>query len=59
MKLTKEDFMKLRKERLAELLVEAQDQVRIETIQVPSIQTEPFIKPWDVTWQTLSSETNN
>lgn len=47
MKLTKEDFMRLPKERLAELLVEAQDQVRIETITVPTPVpnfTEP--EPW-------------
>lgn len=47
MKLTKEDFMRLPKERLAELLVEMQDQVRIETITVPApvpntIEPEPW-----------------
>lgn len=41
--------MRLPKERLAELLVEMQDQVRIETIEVPipSPSPSPYI-PWTV-----------
>ena len=36
MKLTKEDYMRLPKERLAELLVEMQNESKVEVVPVPS-----------------------
>lgn len=54
MKLTKEDFMRLPKERLAELLVELQD-ARVEPIIVPN--TTPYVpsypRPW---WEEIRYE---
>ena len=44
MKLTKEDYMRLPKERLAELLAEMDD-VKIEPIVIPSQPTTPY-EPW-------------
>ena len=41
MKLTKEDYMKLPKERLAELLVEMQE-AKIDTLTIPVMPTTPF-----------------
>lgn len=45
MKLTKEDYMRLPKERLAELLVEM-DSHPIEPIVIPQQPTSPSIDPW-------------
>lgn len=54
MKLTKEDFMRLPKERLAELLVELQD-MRVEPVVVPN--TTPYVpaypRPW---WEQVTYE---
>lgn len=48
MKLTKEDFMRLPKERLAELLAEAQDAPpRIEYVPVVQPNTTPFVNPYE------------
>ena len=70
MKLTKEDFMKLPKERLAELLVEMQEVPTITTPEQPiSIPAPPSISPYDpyrpwqpwpiITWATTNdTETN-
>ena len=45
MKLTKEDYMRLPKERLAELLVELQNETaKVEFVPIPSPQ--PSISPW-------------
>ena len=46
MKLTKEDYMRLPKERLAELLVEAQNEVS-EPIVLPAPNTAPYVPWWD------------
>ena len=52
MKLTKQDYMRLPKERLAELLVELQNEVRevdeIEFAPCVPIQVAPNTTPW---WQ--------
>lgn len=59
MKLTKEDYMRLPKKRLAELCVEMQDQVRIETIQVPVpsiIETRPW---WDKPYEPICLTAKN
>lgn len=45
MKLTKEDYMRLPKERLAELLAEMDD-VKIEPIVIPKQPTTPPNEPW-------------
>lgn len=43
MKLTKEDYMRLKKERLAELLVEIQEHpIEPERITLPTMPTTPF-----------------
>ena len=61
MKLTKEDYMRLPKARLAELLVEAQEKEEL-TLTSPSttpyLPAEPY-RPIDITWQTISAKTNN
>lgn len=53
MKLTKEDYMRLPKERLAELCVEMQDQVRIETVPVfpeqPGWDSPYWQRPYPIT----------
>ena len=46
MKLTKEDYMRLSKERLAELLVERDNEVT-EPIIVPAPNTAPYTPWWD------------
>ena len=53
MKLTKEDYMRLSKERLAELLVELQEQPTITTPEPspmpynpPSLPYNPYPYPW-------------
>ena len=52
MKLSKQDYMRLPKERLAELLVESQNEVKdIDEIKVAPfvpIPTAPYTPPW---WQ--------
>ena len=52
MKLTKQDYMRLPKERLAELLVELQNEVKeVDEIKVAPcvpIQVTPYTPPW---WQ--------
>lgn len=45
MKLTKEDYMRLPKERLAELLVE-RDNEKVDPIVIPSIPSTPA-DPWN------------
>jgi len=45
MKLTKEDYMRLSKERLAELLAEM-DNVEIPPIQIPTSPSIPYDDPW-------------
>ena len=45
MKLTKEDYMRLPKERLAELLVE-RDNEKVDPIVVPSTPSIPY-DPWN------------
>lgn len=45
MKLTKQDYMRLPKERLAELLAEMDD-VKIEPIVIPKQPTTPPNDPW-------------
>lgn len=52
MKLTKEDFMRLPKERLAELLVELQD-ANVEPIVVPNTAPYAPARPW---WEQVSYE---
>lgn len=50
MKLTKEDYMRLPKERLAELLAEM-DNMKIEPISIPTLpSTTPYIpyEPWKI-----------
>ena len=49
MKLTKEDFMKLSKERLAELLVEMQEAPTITTPEPTPIQYPYPATPWPYT----------
>ena len=56
MKLTKEDFMRLPKERLAELLVELNDSAKIEFIPVPS--TTPSVPFGPTITYTTSDSTN-
>jgi len=67
MKLTKEDYMRLPKERLAELLVEMQEVPTITTPEPMPIPTPPSISPYDpyrpwqpwpvITWTTNDTET--
>ena len=45
MKLTKEDLMRLPKERLAEIIVEMQDEPKIEFVPIPS-PAIPNTAPW-------------
>lgn len=45
MKLTKQDLMRLPKERLAEIIVEMQDEPRIEYIPMPT-PAIPNTSPW-------------
>ena len=45
MKLTKEDYMRLPKERLAELLAERDNEV-IQPIVIPAQPAAPSIDPW-------------
>ena len=45
MKLTKEDYMRLPKERLAELLAERDNEV-IQPIVIPAQPASPSIDPW-------------
>lgn len=46
MKLTKDDYMRLPKERLAELLVEADNRPTIEFVPAPGIQPAPGVPMW-------------
>ena len=46
MKLRKDDYMRLPKERLAELLVEADNRPTIEFIPAPGIQPAPGVPMW-------------
>ena len=51
MKLTKEDLMRLPKERLAEIIVEMQNEAKVEFVPVPSPSipnTSPYKNPWDI-----------
>ena len=57
MKLTKQDYMRLPKARLAELLVEAQEKEEL-TLTSPYLPAEPY-RPIDITWQNISAKTNN
>lgn len=47
MKLTKEDYMRLPKERLAELLVEMQEE---QTITTPNTTPIPYTPPPSIPW---------
>ena len=55
MKLTKEDYMRLPKERLAELLVEM-DSHPIEPIVIPAQPTSPSVplEPWKLIGPTIT-----
>jgi len=58
MKLTKEDYMRLPKERLAELLAERDNEV-IEPIVIPQPTTPPYdpwrpYEPWKVAGPTIT-----
>ena len=46
MKLTKEDLMHLPKERLAEIIVEMQNETKVEFVPVPS-PSIPSAPPWN------------
>ena len=67
MRLTKEDFMKLPKERLAELLVEMQEEDKFPVSEPIAVPAPPSIPPYDpyrpwqpwpvITWTTNDTET--
>jgi hypothetical protein len=67
MKLTKEDYMRLPKERLAELLVEMQEEHNFPVSEPIAVPAPPSIPPYDpyrpwqpwpvITWTTNDTET--